>query len=141
MLKYVGVWMMTLCVVRLNVDGNTDFCAVTKPGDMEPWWMLDLRGYFQVHDVIITNCGYDNWWKYLHSFTIDVFTENPIGCVRATPVQCYNRTDTLRRGVTVQFKCRSPVIGRFVRVKKWNVLNQSEILILSEVQVLGTKAT
>ncbi|XP_041355447.1 fucolectin-6-like [Gigantopelta aegis] len=168
MMKYVGVWMMTLCVVRLNgtfsnvafqkpatmssvfdantipsrgVDGNTYLCTVTNYGDMEPWWMVDLHGYFHIHDVIITNYDYLNWWRYLHSFTIDVFTENPIGCARATPVQCYNRTDTLGPSETVQFKCRSPVIGRFVRVKKWKMVDPYDPLTLCEVQVLGTKAT
>ncbi|XP_041379470.1 uncharacterized protein LOC121392198 isoform X2 [Gigantopelta aegis] len=141
MLKYVGVWMMTLCVVRLNMDGNTSLSAATKYGDMEPWWMVDLRGYFDIHDVIVTNFTYSNLWRRLHSFTIDVFMENPIGCARATPVQCYNRNDTLGRGETVQFKCRSPVIGRFVRIKKWRMENNYDTLMLSEVQVLGTRAT
>ncbi|XP_041346818.1 fucolectin-5-like isoform X2 [Gigantopelta aegis] len=165
MLKYVGVWMMTLCVVRLNgtfsdvafqkpatmstvhtiasgaVDGDTASCATTKNGDMEQWWMVDLRGYFDIHDVIIANCDDEYSWLYLHSFTIDVFKENPIGCAGANPIQCYNRTDLLGRDETVQFKCRSPVIGRFVRIKKWRMMSESETLILCDVQVLGTRAT
>ncbi|XP_041346804.1 fucolectin-like, partial [Gigantopelta aegis] len=171
MLKYVGVWMMALCVVRLNgtfsnlafqkpvtmssvfdanhlasgaVDGNNgtkwllDLCTTMKHGDMEPWWMVDLRGYFHIHDVIITNCY--SWWQNLNSFTIDVFTENPIGCARATPVQCYNRTDPVGRAETVQFKCHSPVTGRFVRIKKWRMRTSKTQPILCEVQVLGTRA-
>ncbi|XP_041347054.1 uncharacterized protein LOC121366833 [Gigantopelta aegis] len=168
MLKYVGVWI-ALCILRL--DGNssnlafhkpavmstvydynfaatravnrtngTDFCASTKHGDMEPWLMVDLHGSFQIDNVIITNRG-DRYWGRLHSFTIDVFTENPIGCARATPVQCYNRTNALGRGETVQLKCRSPVIGRFVRVKKWKMMSQYDILALCKVQVFGTKET
>ncbi|XP_041347181.1 uncharacterized protein LOC121367077, partial [Gigantopelta aegis] len=121
------------------VDGNTDFCAATRYDDIDQWWMVDLHGYFDIIDVIITN--FDRWWSYLHSFTIDVFTENPIGCARATPVQCYNRTNALGRGKTVQFKCRSTVIGRFVRVKKWKLVKQFDILPLCEVQILGTRAT
>ncbi|XP_041355249.1 fucolectin-like [Gigantopelta aegis] len=174
MLKYVGVWMMTLCVVRLNgtfsnlafqkpatmstvfdanttpscaVDGNngtewfSDFGSLTKYGDMDPWWMVDLRGYFHIHDVIITNCDHYRLWQHLHSFTIDMFTENPIGCARATQVQCYNRTDPVGLGETVQFKCRSPVTGRFVRIKKWRMVDTYDVLPLCEVQVLGTRAT
>ncbi|XP_041356331.1 fucolectin-like [Gigantopelta aegis] len=173
MLKYVGVWMMTVCVIRLNgkssnlafqkpatmstvfdaksspsfaVDGNngtnwySDFCTTSTHDDMEPWWMVDLHGYFHIHDVIITNRG-DAYWQRLHSFTIDVFMENPIGCARAIPVQCYNRTDSLGRGETVQFKCRSPVNGRFVRIKKWRMMDNTDTLILCEVQVFTTRAT
>ncbi|XP_041379168.1 uncharacterized protein LOC121391693 isoform X1 [Gigantopelta aegis] len=92
------------------VDGYTYICAQTNYSDMEPWWMVDLRGYFDIHDVNVTSV-YDWLWN-LHSFTIDVFTENPIGCARATPVQCYNRTDAQEPGETIQFECRSPVIGR-----------------------------
>ncbi|XP_041355445.1 fucolectin-like [Gigantopelta aegis] len=127
------------------VDGNngtkwsSDLCATTKHGDMDPWWMVDLHGYFHIHDVIITNS--DSWWWQLHSFTIDVFTDNPIGCARATPVQCYNRTDPLGRSETVQFKCHSPVTGRFVRIKKWRMTNTYDTPILCDVQVLGTRAT
>ncbi|XP_041379164.1 fucolectin-1-like [Gigantopelta aegis] len=128
------------------VDGNngtdwySDFCASSNYDDLEPWWMVDLRGYFHIHNVTITNRG-DGNWRRLHSFTIDVFTENPIGCARATPVQCYNRTDQLGRGETVQFKCRSPVIGRFVRIKKWKMMSHDDVLTLCEVQVIGTKET
>ncbi|XP_041355259.1 fucolectin-7-like [Gigantopelta aegis] len=128
------------------VDGNngtdwySDFCATSKHDDMEPWWMVDLHGYYHIHDVIITNRENTYWWR-LHSFTIDVFTENPIGCARATPVQCYNRTDPLGRGETVQFKCRSPVNGRFVRIKKWRMTDNRDTLILCEVQVFTTRAT
>ncbi|XP_041346807.1 fucolectin-1-like [Gigantopelta aegis] len=128
------------------VDGNngtdwySDYCATSDHYDMEPWWMVDLHGYFHIHDVLITNRG-DDYWQRLHSFTIDVFKENPIGCARATPVQCYNRTDPLERGETVQFKCRSPVNGRFVRIKKWNMTDVLDTLILCEVQVFTTKET
>ncbi|XP_041379167.1 uncharacterized protein LOC121391692 isoform X2 [Gigantopelta aegis] len=40
------------------VDGNNEtrlkFCAATTQDDMEPWWMVDLHGYFHIHDVTIT---------------------------------------------------------------------------------------
>ncbi|XP_041379542.1 fucolectin-like [Gigantopelta aegis] len=127
------------------VDGNNDttwnVCAETKYGYMDPWWMVDLHGYFDIHFVTITNYGHYKWWQRLRTFTIDVFIENPIGCARATPVQCYNRTDPVGRGKTVQFKCRSPVTGRFVRIKKWKTVHTYDILVLCEVQVLGTRAT
>ncbi|XP_041379165.1 fucolectin-4-like isoform X1 [Gigantopelta aegis] len=123
------------------VDGNNEtrlkFCAATTQDDMEPWWMVDLHGYFHIHDVTITTI---NGW-FLHSFSIDVFTENPIGCARATSVQCYNRTDPLGQSETKQFRCHSPVIGPIIRVKMWKMLNTMDILFLCEVQVFGTRAT
>ncbi|XP_041379543.1 fucolectin-7-like [Gigantopelta aegis] len=129
------------------VDGNHrtglffSLCATSKYGDQEPWWMVDLRGYFHIHHIIITN-GADPYFaaQGLHSFTIDVFTKNPIGCALATPVQCYNRTDPMGRGETVQFQCLSPVIGRFVRIKKWRMTNILDKLVLCEVQIFSTNA-
>ena len=38
------------------IDGNVDTCAETfRSGN--PWWAVDLRGEYEVHNVIITNRG------------------------------------------------------------------------------------
>ncbi|XP_041355426.1 uncharacterized protein LOC121373050 [Gigantopelta aegis] len=40
-----------------GTDWNSDFSAVSAYYDLEPWWMVDLLGFFPIHDVIITSMG------------------------------------------------------------------------------------
>ncbi|XP_041379489.1 fucolectin-4-like [Gigantopelta aegis] len=125
---------------HLGTHWDYDFCTATKHGDMEPWWIVDLHGLFLIRDFIITNRG-DYLWERLHSFTIDVFTQNPVGCPHATSVQCYNRTDPLGEGETLTLSCHAPVIGRFVRIRKWKMADKVDILTFCQVQIAGTRVT
>ena len=39
----------------LLVDGNTRSCASTNPGNIDPWWRVNLTGIYKVESVTIYN--------------------------------------------------------------------------------------
>ncbi|XP_041361409.1 uncharacterized protein LOC121377472 [Gigantopelta aegis] len=118
---------------KMGTDAYTDGCTHTEIPDYKPWWMVDLQGTYVVHTVILTNrAGYA---ERLHSFVIEIFSQNPQGCSGAGSVVCYNYTGVgLPRGNT-PLKCDQPTRGRFVRIRKWKVMHSLDVLTLCEVQI------
>ncbi|KAH9488872.1 hypothetical protein Btru_041496 [Bulinus truncatus] len=126
----------------LAVDGNNDdnmthgHCQHTWSETM-PWWMVDLRGQFEVDTIILTNRGdLSQSYTRLKNFSIDVFIEDPrklasfpklIGDV------CYSQGDPLFRG-TYSFKCPTGIVGRFVRLVK--TVSHADYLHICEMEVL-----
>ena len=71
----------------------------------------------------------------LHNFVIEIFSQNPSRCSTAVPGVCYNNTGPpLSEGQT-KITCHQPTMGRFVRVKKWLVIDGHDSLTLCEVEV------
>ena len=76
--------------------------------------------------------------KRLHSFVIEIFSQNPKGCPTAFPGVCYNHTGSgLPVGQTT-ISCDQPMWGRFVRVRKWHVINKYDVLTLCEMEVYSS---
>ncbi|XP_041379169.1 uncharacterized protein LOC121391693 isoform X2 [Gigantopelta aegis] len=86
------------------VDGYTYICAQTNYSDMEPWWMVDLRGYFDIHDVNVTSVydwftasGFDSlrWVHWAISRTRQCsttgVTKAVCGIYTASPLTCLRR--------------------------------------------------
>ena len=77
--------------------------------------------------------------KRLHSFVIEIFSQNPKGCPTAVPGVCYNYTGSALPAGQTTITCDQPTRGRFVRVRKWNVLHSRDALTLCEVEVYSSE--
>ncbi|XP_067657823.1 uncharacterized protein [Haliotis asinina] len=129
-------------VAANGVDGSHDpdyfrgDCSHTKIGDMSPWFVVDLLGQYTIHNVTIYNrgdcCGYR-----LHDFVIEVYIRNPSRCPSAAFSLCKNYTGTF--GSFENVVCDAPVFGRFVRLWKPRVINESDVLNFCELEVYGVK--
>ncbi|XP_041364000.1 uncharacterized protein LOC121379433 [Gigantopelta aegis] len=76
------------------VDGyvntsSTSACSLTNPTDTTPWWILDLQGTYRVDTVSITSLKEPPFW--LHSFFIELFSQNPQKCADAVPEAAVTR--------------------------------------------------
>ncbi|XP_041361972.1 uncharacterized protein LOC121377943 [Gigantopelta aegis] len=143
MMSSTLVWNNNPFYSSFAVDGNlgrtlnTDGCAHTKTNDMKPWWMVDLQGTFVVHSVTITNR--DLLPERLHSFVIELFSQNPKGCSGGGSVVCLNYTGAGLPTGQSNFSCDEPTRGRFFRISKWNMKDPDDVLTLCEVQIYGTE--
>ncbi|XP_041360523.1 uncharacterized protein LOC121376818 [Gigantopelta aegis] len=126
-------------VSSFAVDGKTgtnayiDGCTHTKIPASKSWWMVDLQGTYNVHTVTITNR--DRFPERLHSFVIEIFSQNPQGCSRTGSVVCWNYTGAELPTGKSTFTCDGPTRGRFVRIRKWKVKHSQDVLSLCEVQI------
>nr|KAG5693515.1 hypothetical protein BaRGS_006217 [Batillaria attramentaria] len=125
-------------VVDGNSDTHLDYCTHTADRDQNPtrWWMVDLRAFYTVHTVLITNRG-DCCGFRLSDFDVEVSTQNlaRVAMTSQNTQLCYHHAGSVADGATVQVDCSQPIRGRYVRV----VLHTSvEPLNICEVQVLAT---
>ncbi|XP_041361997.1 uncharacterized protein LOC121377968 [Gigantopelta aegis] len=143
MMSSICFWFGEVFKSSVTIDGNLgsnwmqDGCGCIVVGDTKAWWMVDLQGTFVVHSVNITNSNQSQ--KNLHSFVIEIFSQNPEGCSGAGSVVCVNYTGVVLTTDTTSFTCDQPTRGRFVRIRKWNVKDVSDPLTLCEVQIYGTE--
>ncbi|XP_046558171.1 uncharacterized protein LOC124267294 [Haliotis rubra] len=138
-------WMSTVIKRDIStsvdnaVDGNraahwTDgVCTSTEHHDLSPWFVVDLLGQYEVHNVTIYN---RNGYRHrLHDFVIEVYQENPSRCSRAGASVCKNYSGVF--GLIETVKCETEILGRFVRIWKPTILQYDDILTLCEVEVHG----
>ncbi|XP_041361410.1 fucolectin-7-like [Gigantopelta aegis] len=143
MMSSTFVWKTSTFYSSFAVDGNlgrtlnTDGCTHTKVDDMKPWWLVDVQGTFVVHSVTITNRALVP--EKLHSFVIELFSQNPEGCSGAGSAVCLNYTGAGLPPGQSTFTCDEPTRGRFFRIRKWNMKGTSDVLTLCEVQIYGTE--
>ena len=74
----------------------------------------------------------------LHSFVIEIFSQNPSRCSRAVPGVCYNYTGPALSAGQTPITCHQPTRGRFVRVRKWQHIDEYDALTLCEVEIYSS---
>ncbi|XP_067658010.1 fucolectin-7-like [Haliotis asinina] len=119
------------------VDGNraTSWggCTGTEYHDLSPWFVVDLLGQYEVHNVTIYNRS--NYRYRLHDFVIEVYKENPSRCSKARANVCKHYPGVF--GLTETLQCETEISGRFVRIWKPTISQYHDILTLCEVEVHG----
>ncbi|XP_064643232.1 uncharacterized protein LOC135497341 isoform X2 [Lineus longissimus] len=130
----------------LAVDGNTSplwtrrSCTHTNMNRHEthPWLAVDLMEKYLIGSVSLTNRG-DCCGNRLANFTIAVTNQRPIEGYPYRPqpsTVCWYSKDQQKQGLTKNYKCQAPLIGRYVVV---SMQNGHEVLTLCEVQVFKKK--
>ncbi|XP_067656301.1 fucolectin-like [Haliotis asinina] len=117
-----------------GTDARLGDCIHTKLGDMSPWFVVDLLGQYNVHNVTVYNRG-DCCGNRRHDFVIEVHVRNPSRCPSAAFAPCKNYTGTF--GSIENVVCDAPVFGRFVRLWKPTVINTNDVLNFCELEVYG----
>ena len=70
----------------------------------------------------------------LHDFDIEVFSQNPMKCARASSSLCFTIRGAMPPGQST-IMCDEPTRGRFLRIKKRKIRNNSDVLTLCEVEI------
>ncbi|XP_052694982.1 fucolectin-like [Crassostrea angulata] len=115
------------------VDGNrgtdsfVDKCTVTRKGDSNPWWRVDLQAVYNITSVRIISRGGKYWSNRLRGVTVTVgLTESDVN------IPCGFFTGPGTASQLVVIDCPTLPQGRFVKISK-----TTETLILCEVDVFG----
>ncbi|XP_065051247.1 uncharacterized protein LOC135680930 isoform X2 [Rhopilema esculentum] len=114
------------------VDGNKNpqwngrSCTHTQR-QMYPWWRVDLKRFYLVGKVQLTNRG-DCCGNRLRNFEIRVGNRDRVPKANG---MCTRYGKAMKQGQTRQFPCSRMIKGRYVFV----VLNVNEYLTLCEVEV------
>ncbi|XP_041378412.1 uncharacterized protein LOC121390617 [Gigantopelta aegis] len=132
--------------VSLALDGllGTNYqrlrqCAITKNMDLTKWLQVDLEMTFSVDTVRILNRG-DKHTNKLANFTVYVYEEDPTEFPSANRKLCKHYSGTVGAAQWAELSCESHVIGRYVRVSKYN-RSLSHLLQICELEVYGKRAT
>ncbi|XP_065935740.1 uncharacterized protein [Magallana gigas] len=119
------------------VDGDNgtyvgvDKCAVTRDGDRNPWWSVDLQAVYNITSVRILSSRMDIYGRDFSSRLRDVtvtvgLTESDVN----TLCGFFAGPGTASQPVVID--CSTPPQGRFVKISK-----TTEYLSLCEVDVFG----
>ncbi|XP_071089386.1 fucolectin-like [Haliotis cracherodii] len=140
-------WMSSLRGLRdiaaNAVDGShrtnlrDGVCSHTYPGDMSPWFVVDLLGQYSVHNVTIYNRG-DCCGDRLHDFVIQLYVQNPSRRPSAAFSICKNYTGMF--GSVGNIACDAPVLGRFIRLWKPKIRHGHDVLNFCELEVYGVQS-
>ncbi|XP_071089411.1 fucolectin-like [Haliotis cracherodii] len=140
-------WMSTVISRSVStsvdnaVDGNLGtfwgdgVCTGTEHNDLSPWFVVDLLGQYEVHNITIYNRN--TYGERLHDFVIQVYKENPSRCSKAVANICKTYPGMFGSIETVE--CEAAVSGRFVRIWKPTTLQYDDILTVCEVEVYGIR--
>ncbi|XP_041377224.1 uncharacterized protein LOC121389646 [Gigantopelta aegis] len=96
--------------------------------------------FFFIDTVRILNRGDDGVIDRLANFTVYVYEEDPTAFSAANRKLCKHYPGTVGSGQWVELSCESHVIGRYVRVSKYNT-DVSSLLQICELEVYGKRAT
>eukprot|EP00058_Branchiostoma_floridae_P003365 XP_002588853.1 hypothetical protein BRAFLDRAFT_99565 [Branchiostoma floridae] len=130
------------------VDGSTKNFAATEL-EYEPWWQVDLAGYYKIRRVNITA----NWAIYPFFGTFLLVTVRSMTCftggklmLRVGPNEDFTQNDQcgqtwVKSGYQlidiVEAHCAPPMYGRYVSVQAIPPVGTTS-LVLSEVEVYST---
>ncbi|XP_043938081.1 uncharacterized protein LOC122810566 [Protopterus annectens] len=111
----------------INANFSLQSCAHTD-NNYNPWWMLDLKAYFNICAVAVTNRG-DCCPERINGAQIHIgnCSEN-----NGTFNPSCGTISSLSAGATIMFDC-SVMEGQFITI---NIPGRAEYLTLCEVQVL-----
>ncbi|XP_046362412.2 fucolectin-like [Haliotis rufescens] len=140
-------WMSSLRGLRdiaaNAVDGSRrtnlrdGVCSHTHPGDMSPWFVMDLLGQYSIYNVTIYNRG-DCCGDRLHDFVIQLYVQNPSRYPSAAFSICKNYTGTF--GSVGNIACDAPVLGRFIKLWKPKIRHEHDVLNFCELEVYGVQS-
>lgn len=131
----------------MAVDGNRDGYSGSQgncfsSGKSEPFaiFLIDLLDVYIVDTIFITN----NIFKpeNLKNFTVEVSMLVPTTTITEysddySAQVCHRQIETVPFGYTVCYKCKQPIIGRYVRLVKF--IEETSVLNLCELEVYGTR--
>ncbi|XP_041378395.1 uncharacterized protein LOC121390602 [Gigantopelta aegis] len=107
--------------------------------DLTKWLQVDLEMTFSIDTVRILNRG-GGYTNRLTNFTVYVYEEDPTEFPSANRKWCKHYPGTVGAAQWAELSCESHVIGRYVRVSKYNI-NLNHLLEICELEVYGKRAT
>ncbi|XP_067668143.1 uncharacterized protein [Haliotis asinina] len=86
-------------------------CFTSHASERKPWWMVDLQGQYDVHNV--TLYGRTDGYTYrFHDLEVRVFKENPMKTSTTRSMTCAQRKGRLSRPEVLV--CKPSTTGRYV---------------------------
>ncbi|XP_067668140.1 uncharacterized protein [Haliotis asinina] len=86
-------------------------CFTSHTSERKPWWMVDLQGQYDVHNV--TLYGRTDGYTYrFHDLEVLVFNENPMKTSTTQSMTCAQRKGRLSRPEVLV--CKPSTTGRYV---------------------------
>ncbi|XP_041347877.1 uncharacterized protein LOC121367647 [Gigantopelta aegis] len=94
--------------------------------------MVDLEDTLLVKEVTVFN-RQDCCRERLHDFYVEVLKDPK----ETSPALCYHQVSAVEESAS--FVCPKPLEGRYVRIRKDNLLQKNDVLTLCEVEVKARK--
>lgn len=130
------------------VDGNTNnimfdnSCSHTSSYVGWQWWQVDLEKVYSVTSVVISNRG-DCCSYRLNNFTVELSVQDP-STLKGFPALtidssvCFHQAEAFPSYPPKRFQCRSPTIGRFLRLVKYDQFAVCEVEVYGDLVVTTT---
>ncbi|XP_046559948.1 fucolectin-5-like isoform X2 [Haliotis rubra] len=107
-------------------------CFTSHASVPKPWWMVDLQGNYDVHNVTLYRRT-DGYAYRFHDLEVLVFKENPMNTSTAQPMTCAQKKGRLSRPEVLV--CNPSTTGRYVMLHY--IPPNREYLTICEVVVRG----
>lgn len=116
---------------KLITQHDSKYCTETRV-DQSPWWQIDLLHNYEIRSVRLIGRACCNQQLILRDLEIRIGNSSTLQGNRL----CAWHPDQLDEGVSRDFQCAHPIIGRFVTIQMVGV---EAALSLCEVMVFSTQ--